>query len=410
MGGVMKFVTNKPDLYEFGGKAAVGASTLSGGDPGYYADLAVNLPIVKEKLALRLTGSLESVGGFADTNPALMETPNENVNSTNIEQFRAQLLYQPIDDLRIKLSYNTTNSEQDGGALLSALDPEAIIGSENDTGRAKWDVFSGTLEYDFSFATLTSTTSTINVDSRSTFSLFLGDVFGTGEPVGVITSVSDNDVKGFNHETRLTSRGSGPFKWLAGFYYVDSEATFDSAITPEGPFFPPSGSLSESVSPSFFGEVSYGFLDNKLTALVGLRTFRDKRTFTENGFNFNPDTSSFDIPFTAVQQNTFTSTNPRFNLSYRPDENSNFYVNVAKGFRGGQFNSNAVVVEHNGFGLPATSLVEADEIWNYESEGTKLSLAENQLSLELAAYYQNWNNAVLQFAVVSFADYNVGML
>ncbi|WP_172675920.1 TonB-dependent receptor [Croceitalea dokdonensis] len=405
MGGVIKFVTNKPNLYEFGGKAVAGLTTLADGDSGYYTDLALNVPIIKEKLAIRLTGSLEQIGGYADNNPELLQEDfAKNINEADISQFRAQLLYQPTENFQIRASYYRNENEQDGGTFLSELDPEILLGSKNDIARANWEVFSGTLQYDFSFATLTSTFSSINVESTVSTSLFLGDVFGTGEPLGLLTSFSDNNVKGFNHETRITSRGDGPFKWLGGFYFVESDATFDSFIVPELAFFPPSESLSQSVSPSFFGEVSYGFLDNKLVALAGLRTFRDRRTFTEDFISFTADGA---VPVTDQQQNTFTSINPRLNLSYQPNENTNFYINAAKGFRGGQFNSNAVVAEHTAFGLPASNLIESDEIWSYEV-GSKLSLAENQVSVELAAYRQNWSNAILQFAVVSFADYNVG--
>ncbi len=407
MGGVMKFVSKRPDLYDFGGEAVTGTTLTAGGNSGFYGDLALNLPIIKEKLALRLTGSYEKVAGFADNDPvALQEDAAENVNGADVSQFRAQLLYKASERLEVKATYMRNQNEQTGGNFLSQLDPEVILGSKDDFANVTWDVISGTFRYDFDFATLTSTTSAIKTDALNSTSFFLGDVFGTGQPIGVIQSISDNQVDGFNHETRLVSRGDGPFKWLAGFYFVESDVTFENLVSPELAFFPPTETLSQSVSPSFFGEASYGFLDNKLTALFGLRLFRDRRTFTENGVRFDPVTFA-PINFTDVQQNTFSSTNPRFNLSYRPNQNTNVYVNVAKGFRGGKFNTEAVVTEHNAFGLPATNLIESDEIWSYEV-GTKLRMAEDQLTLELAAYRQNWNNAILQFAVVSFADYNAG--
>ena len=406
MGGVIKFVANRPNLNTFEGKFVGGGSVLADGDPGYYGDLMLNVPIIKQKLGLRLTGSLERIGGYADNNPdVIQQTFAENANDTDISQFRAQLLYQPTDKLQVRASYSNNTNDQNGGSFLSQLDPETIIGSADDVARVNWEVISGTLQYDFNFATLTTTTSAINLDSRNTLSFFLGDVFGTGTPIGVISSITDSEVTGFNHETRLASNSEGALKWLAGFYYIQSEAIDDGIIEPELAFFPPSRTVAESVSPSFFGEVSYGFLQDKLTTLVGLRSFRDERTFTESGISFN--TQGEQVPFTNEQQNTFTSINPRFNVSYRPSERQNFYINVAKGFRGGQFNSNAVVVQHTAFGLPAQNLIESDQIWNYEI-GTKLRLAEDQLSLELAAYRQDWQNAILQFAVVSFADYNAG--
>jgi len=40
---------------------------------------------------------------------------------------------------------------------------------------------------------------------------------------------------------------------------------------------------------------------------------------------------------------TFDSVNPRFNLSYLPTRNSNYYFNIARGFRSGTFNNRCQV-------------------------------------------------------------------
>ncbi|MGG2007102.1 TonB-dependent receptor plug domain-containing protein [Novosphingobium resinovorum] len=52
VGGTIRLVTRKPD-FEFGGRIDVGATTTEGGGEGYQINAAVNVPIVKDVLAVR---------------------------------------------------------------------------------------------------------------------------------------------------------------------------------------------------------------------------------------------------------------------------------------------------------------------------------------------------------------------
>jgi outer membrane receptor protein involved in Fe transport len=64
--GVLKFVTAKPDLAEFGGFVEVAGSFMSEGDPGYDVQGAVNIPLIEDKLALRISAKQSLVGGYVD--------------------------------------------------------------------------------------------------------------------------------------------------------------------------------------------------------------------------------------------------------------------------------------------------------------------------------------------------------
>ncbi|MGI9263552.1 MAG: TonB-dependent receptor [Gammaproteobacteria bacterium] len=64
--GVLKFVTAKPDHSGFGGFVEVSGSAMEEGDPGYDLQGAVNIPLVEDKLALRIAGKQSVQGGFVD--------------------------------------------------------------------------------------------------------------------------------------------------------------------------------------------------------------------------------------------------------------------------------------------------------------------------------------------------------
>ncbi len=364
MGGVIKFVPNKPNSFKFQGEVAAGGNIVSGGDPGYFGDLMLNLPIIKEKLALRFSGSYEEVGGFIETE----DGANENIDGGNLSQYRMLLRYQPIEALKIDLTYQGSNMDQFVGNFLTSADPPETTAGVNDRLRTKQDWFIGTLSYDFkNFATLTTTTSHLGnaPGSNQTF-----DIIG----LGLLTFDLDEKTTALNHETRLVSNTDSPFKWLAGFFYNDNET--ETELIYSIPDFN-SSTFRTSRAYSFFGEASYDFND-KLTALVGLRSYNDDRTLD------NRDGQ-------PVLEDTFTSINPRFNISYRPTDKSNHYINIAKGFRSGIFNNPAFIQFHLDDGLPAEVAVDSDELWSFEI-GTKQQWAEDQIIFEAAAYYQIWND------------------
>ena len=87
---------------------------------------------------------------------------------------------------------------------------------------------------------------------------------------------------------------------------------------------------TKSESISVFGEVSYSLMDGRLIPLVGLRYFEDDRSADDSAEQVSVDDQNFD------------SWNPRFNLAWVPNDTSNYYLNVVKGFRSGELNSPSV--------------------------------------------------------------------
>lgn len=383
MGGVIKFVPNKPNSYKFQGEVATGGNVVSGGDPGYFGDLMLNLPIIKEKLALRFTGSYEEVGGYIET----ADGANENVDGGNLSQYRMLLQYQPTEALKIDLTYQGSYVDQFVGNFLISADPPITNGAITDRSKTNQDWFIGTLSYDFkNFATLTTTTSHLRNNPILSQSFFI-----TG--LGDLTFDLDQETYALNHETRFVSNTDSPFKWLAGFFYSDNETEAEAIYNI--PDFN-SSTLQTSRSYSFFGEASYDFND-KLTALVGLRSYNDDRAIDSRDGQ-------------PVLEDTFTSINPRFNISYRPNDKYNHYINIAKGFRSGIFNTPFIVDAHLADGLPAEIAVDSDELWSFEI-GTKQQWAEDQIVFEAAAYYQIWKDMQNRFpnpANGLFNAYGVG--
>ncbi|HZH08527.1 MAG TPA: TonB-dependent receptor, partial [Lautropia sp.] len=195
-----------------------------------------------------------------------------------------------------------------------------------------------------------------------------------------------SESESFVQELRAVSQGDGPFRWVVGDIYQDARNLEDIVVS----FGPPISAVSEFDSKSWalFGEASIGLFNDTLRPLVGLRYFKDERSFFTR--------SRAPVLGTPTSRDAvFDSISPRFNLSWTPNEDINLYVNVAKGFRSGTFN-NAAAVQVGGGSVGFE--VDPDQIWSYEVGG-KINLIGNSLYLEATAYYLDWSDIQLNYTV-----------
>lgn len=94
-GGAINYITKKPD-FDLGGR--VGAEIGNGGV--WVIEGAVNVPIIADKVALRLNGGIKNRDGFY-RNPVT----NARVGTLRSEGFGATLLLKPHDDIEIVARY-----------------------------------------------------------------------------------------------------------------------------------------------------------------------------------------------------------------------------------------------------------------------------------------------------------------
>ena len=65
-GGTIRYLTKQPDLQTYGGEASVGTSNTDHGGENYSGAFALNLPLIKDKFALRISGGSETDSGWID--------------------------------------------------------------------------------------------------------------------------------------------------------------------------------------------------------------------------------------------------------------------------------------------------------------------------------------------------------
>ena len=386
MGGVIRFIPNDPNLQRVETHARGGYSFGDGADDGYYGDVAVSVPLVNDKLALRVVGSYERVGGYQEVPSARVR----NYDGGHLLDIRAALLFKPSDDFDLRLTYIRNEAKQSGSTLLSSTNPPVGAGFPGDYNNNLYSLYAATARGNLGFATLSSTSTYIKFD-RPLFTS-LPFIFS---PSGFLTIASKGSAKGVSNETRLTSNAGPSFQWVTGVFYSGSNYVASTVYTPA--VVPPGTTKTQSDAVSVFGEVSYGLADGRITPLVGLRYFTDRRSS-------RPIVGAPGTPL----RDTFHSINPRFNLSFQPDRSANYYINVAKGFRSGQFNIPATCAVQRSLSYPCADSVPSDKLWSYEI-GTKQALFGRQLRVEASAYYIDWTDITQSVPVIGvYETYQVG--
>ncbi len=375
MGGTIRFITADPDLQDFRARGDAGYSlTSENGDDNYFGDIALSAPIVRDRLAIRGVASYEKKGGYAFS-PSY---PGE-LNKDEYQNYRVKLLAKPVDAMTLKLGYQRNITTDHWGRNLDNANLNRFtISPVRGLARQVYDMYTGFLSYDLGPVALESSSGYIDRTDRFTGPISLGP--------RAFELRTLNDSTSFIQEVRAVSKGETPLQYVVGAIYQKAKSTEDIAVIGG----PPISVVSSYDSKSWaaFGEVSYGFLDGRLRPLVGLRYFKDDRDYlTQSRAPF------LTPPFTTT--GIFDSLNPRFNVSFEPNDNALFYINIAKGFRSGTFN-NASAVALGGAGV--NFVVDPDKIWSYEV-GTKLSLADNRLLLELVAYRFDWSDVQLNYTI-----------
>jgi iron complex outermembrane recepter protein len=153
---------------------------------------------------------------------------------------------------------------------------------------------------------------------------------------------------------------------------------------------------------AIFGQIDIDILPT-LHLGVGDRYVRATETFAETGFGFFEFGNAGTNGSIYSQKATFSTSTPKFTLTYDVASQSTIYVSVGKGFRlGGATtpNTNVACVE----GLDelgdksAPMTYGPDHLWSYEF-GSKSLLFQKTLSVNADVYYIDWT-AIQQSIVI----------
>ncbi len=282
--GTIRYITNSPKLNTFEGSLEASGFDVSHGEAGVSTTAVVNLPIVQDRLALRLAAQLEKGGGWIDQPEASIKDGN---GQDNID-FRAKLLWMLTDAFKAEATFIHHSSdiqlglgyEEKDRTNQVAIDPSEVLIPKH----FEYDITNLNLTYDLGFASLISASTYIDHRHEYPFSYFGGPLTVYGGTLEG-TSARYQDLSQFSQELRLASSGDGRLGWTAGAFYRDLDTKFDVYYKDLyfGTVYPGlyiDDTTSKSIS--LFADASYKLTDQWKLGL-GARWFDDKKTETRPG-------------------------------------------------------------------------------------------------------------------------------
>lgn len=389
MGGTVRVLFNKP-THEFGAALDSSFESSEDGDTGYQVNAMLNTPLVDDQLAARSVFYYRDRGGYIDN----VTLRRDDVNSELSRGGRVLLRYQPTDKVTVDAAIHI----QREGSFVSAWElPAGNYRTAVPTQlpvRDDFELYSLTLNWDLSFATLTGVTSLFKRDLLVTIdaSRLMANFGPFGAPFRPGVLLQPQDIEDRSHELRLSSNSNGPLHWTAGVYYEEREAfTLSEQVLADPltglPRTPRNVATSRNINDTLeqravFGELSYD-LTSALTVTAGGRYFEyDKSITGETTVGF-PLLGAVVTPPTTVESDEDGWVS-KLNVAYKLGDSALLYAQANEGFRPG--GANQVI------GLPAAlTPYQADSLWNYEV-GAKTGWLDNALTVNLAAFRIDWDN------------------
>ena len=452
IGGAIIIHTADPsDHFEGSGKLGVGNGTSE------KAQLAVTGPLdANATLRYRASLNFYNTDGFLENSYL-----NRKADPYRDYSGRLRLLWKPADewsaDLRVFRDRVATtayyyiiprNNEANVFSTFTTPPNANDVNSpiqDNNLGSDNRDVLDTALKLDYNrgFGTFTSTTDynhTKEIDTGDAYDFrpiatsIAYNVFFAGIPAALGGPLDESqsqfiDVTTESEELRFTSNKVGGFSWIAGAYYVHTERFIstdnlvdrgagvprvyhDPLVDPNNPFATNTNVtfLADSQNNNawaVFGDATYEF-SRQLELDAAIRYDDDsRRNTTDTPQHFLPDPTASSG---EVRKHTWTETQPKGTLRYKPSDDLTIYGGWSRGFRSGGFNQTgvgAVALASGHLGVHDLFNAEVADTWEV---GAKSQFFERRLNANLALYHTKSRNGYWFYFDATTSTQNLGNL
>ncbi|BCW90440.1 Pesticin receptor [Alphaproteobacteria bacterium SO-S41] len=416
LGGLIKYVTAAPDSEEFSARVNGGYRNVDG-QGGGDGRIAVNAPIVKDKVGLRISGFYRYDPGFIDV-PARGLT---DTNSGHASGGRASLGIRLTDKVDLRLNAFTQKSHVNATGSVD-LNPDTLVPIYGDlkNGRKTGDFFdnnytlySGTLTWDLGPVNLVSATGYGRIRSDLLLDItpaygFITQLYSGGLlPAGNIFGPQNFKSSKFTQEIRFDSNSSGPFTWRLGGFYTKEDIDIVTSVLGYNPttgaLFPSLfGPLSTAVSAAsykeyaVFGDVRYAITDD-LELSAGLRWAKNEQASTTSAVGLLISGSAPTTPVVTGGTSEESVVTYSASLKWSFSDDAMAYARVARGYRpGGPLN-----LTPSQLAASVPTSYDSDSVTNYEI-GLKGLWLDGKLSAEAALFYIDWESIQLPTLIAGF--------
>ncbi len=414
--GAVKYVTKKPNLND---NSASLSATLGSYDRATFRG-SLNLALVPGKLGLLVSAQSHKEDGYMRLMDANGRDTGLRGNARDVQDYRAALRYQPVDELTVDLVADYTHNRSglqsttptDCGSLgtrpgmvFNSATGEYVPGNVSagqfercplyygdpytsyigpfDYNEPKYDSagIAGTISYDMDFATVKSVTG-----YRGFRDVFASVLYGKPAPALQVNLRNRLEQRQFQQEFQISSNGENMIGYTAGlfYYYEDIDSDYYSQIV-SGFTTPPSPRVNDDTqktnSYAVYGEVYVRPLLG-LEFTLGGRMSWDRKSVDRAIYTTAADTTPSLTYAGKIKASKFT---PKLGVSYKFDDIMVF-ASYSEGYRAAGWANTS----------PSTLANLALEFDNetetsYEA-GIKSQWFDRRLTLNLSAFSAKYEN------------------
>lgn len=395
IGGVLRYVTAAPDLKSISGHVQVDDTTIPGGGDGFGVRGSVNVPVIADTLAVRISG-------FGRQDPGYVNDPShgeKDVNGANVFGGHLDALYQATQNFSVRLTalIQRTEGFGDSGVDTNYLyQPSSDLNQSRLLGTGAYSLetqlYSAVLKYHtdlFDIASITAY-SDFRPDQNIDLTPTVGGASVAIFDVGGASETYTNSNSKFSQEVRFTSAAASKLGWeFGGFYTHENNASglgrywandlTTGAVAGQLLNYYFTSTYEEYAG---FGNLTYHFTD-QFDVLVGGRESHNTQNYYQDvsgplvGPAATLSTQSSDSSFTYL-------VTPRFRIS----DSVMAYASISSGYEPGGPNTPATPSPT----IPVTFAPSTTV--NYEL-GVKSRLLQERLSIDADIFYVDWSKVQL---------------
>jgi iron complex outermembrane recepter protein len=421
VGGAVLITTASPDLTAFSGRVEATGGRFNRMD----VKGAVNVPLVQDKLALRISAATINRDGYVER---LVDGSDQG--DRNADMVRAKLRWQATEDVTVDFGgdYTRAREHQAPNRILAIGNAPGLAGVpflvnyNNFIAPTRGIIAPNgqpTLNPSFITADPFSTYSTspnrndldlwglqavvqADVDSvqlksisayRHLEAFFARD--GDNTPFTYRETTNDDAQWQLSQEFQLNGRAFNDLvTYVSGAYYFKERASDDATaslalgLAPPATPPPPSPSAfifnrTNNYGWAVFSQADWAFTD-KLSLTVGARYSKDDKEFRVRDVLQRNNVEYVNL----LVQDSWSDFTPRLGINFKPNDDLLLYAVYSEGYKQGGFNGRPLV------GPSEVTAYDPEKLVSYEA-GLKATLFERRLSANLALFHSKYEDIQL---------------
>lgn len=231
LGGIVRMIPNAPNLGAAGGQISAGVSATQHGDPGGDLAATINLPIVAEKIALRVVGYGVQDGGYIDNDN--VEYHKNDVNRTRTYGGRAALRFAPDENWTIDLTgvYQRIKGDdaQYASRQIGDLERASSVAQPYSSDYALGNL---RIERQWDDLRFVSSTGLVRNILSESYDATQYDPAGADGPAALFRQRNKVDI--FSTENRIVRDLDNGLGWILGASYLESTSDIQRSLTSYG--------------------------------------------------------------------------------------------------------------------------------------------------------------------------------